>query len=359
MDLMMKKMFPKLMVLLLILCMVLPQAAMAAVPEGATCYIELTIEDDKENLEVSDVSSKYLTGASPLAAEVVTLINKNYDEMEVFRSPAMKRIMDEGLSAFRGSDAIWQNYLNKYFDDVDNVSGGTDFKALLADKLVTLNALTPDVEYKISFQNDVPYDAKFGTTYTVTVVLRVNEGSGSAGGDCPYYEPCPSLPYSDLNTSMWYHESVDYMLENGIMIGTGASKFSPNGTVTRGTLMTMLARLDGEDTTGSNPWYQIGMEWAVAEGVSDGTNPQANVTREQIVTMLYRYAGSPAVSGSRLAEFPDGGNVSSWAKDGMNWAIAAGIINGTGAGTLNPQGEASRVELAAMFHRFCVNVLNK
>ena len=116
-------------------------------------------------------------------------------------------------------------------------------------------------------------------------------------------------------------------------------------------LMTVLARYAGEDTTGGATWYEKSMEWAKAKGVSDGTNPNANITREQLVTMLYRYAGSPKADG-KLDSFSDAASVSTYAADAMQWAVANGIVNGSN-GKLNPQDNATRAEVAAILMRFC------
>lgn len=172
-----KNVFSKLLPLVLILCMVLPQMAMAAVPDGSTCYIEVSITDNVENNEVSGTSSQYLTGASPLAIEVVSLIQSKYAELKVFGSPAMRDIMNEGLSAFSGSGDAWTTFLNTYISDVSG-----DFKNKLKDKTVTLNDLVPDTAYSISFENEEHSDPKFGTVYTVTVTLKLNSSGGSEGG---------------------------------------------------------------------------------------------------------------------------------------------------------------------------------
>ena len=157
--------------------------------------------------------------------------------------------------------------------------------------------------------------------------------------------------FVDVDKSDWFADAVAYVTDKGLMNGTGSDTFSPNASTTRGMLMTVLARYAGEDTTGSTPWYQKGMEWAKANGVSDGTNPEANITREQLVTMLYRYAGSPAASGS-LDNFSDASTVSSYAVNAMQWAVANGIVNGSN-GKLNPQNNATRAEVAAILMRFC------
>ena len=157
--------------------------------------------------------------------------------------------------------------------------------------------------------------------------------------------------FSDVEKSDWFADAVAYVTEKGLMNGTGSDTFSPSASTTRGMLMTVLARYAGEDTTGSTPWYQKGMEWAKANGVSDGTNPEVNITREQLVTMLYRYVGSPKANGS-LDSFSDAASVSSYAVNAMQWAVANGIVNGSN-GKLNPQNNATRAQVAAILMRFC------
>ena len=160
-----------------------------------------------------------------------------------------------------------------------------------------------------------------------------------------------SKSFSDVKTGDWYADAVQYVTDKGLMNGTGDNKFSPSASTTRGMLMTVLARYAGEDTTGGATWYEKGMEWAKANGVSDGTNPEANITREQLVTMLYRYAGSPAASSS-LSDFYDSASVSSYAVNAMQWAVANGIVNGSN-GKLNPKNNATRAEVSAILMRFC------
>ena len=113
--------------------------------------------------------------------------------------------------------------------------------------------------------------------------------------------------------------------------------------------MTVLARLDGADT--STTPLQKGMQWAVEKGVSDGSNPNSAITRQQLVTMLYRYAGSPATK--QALDFPDADKVSTYALDAMRWAVESGIINGMTDGTLDPHGLATRAQVAAIMARYC------
>ena len=161
----------------------------------------------------------------------------------------------------------------------------------------------------------------------------------------------PTPDFTDVADDFWGKEAIDYVVAEGLMKGTSETTFAPNVTTTRAMLMTILARMDGVDTTSSNPWYQKGMEWAVAEGVSDGTNPEGTITREQLAVMLYRYSGSPAVSADALT-FADGDAVSDWAVEGVRWAVANGILSGKGNDTLDPQGNATRAEVAQMLCNF-------
>ena len=173
--------------------------------------------------------------------------------------------------------------------------------------------------------------------------------------DGTYADNCPSVSYGDVNTALWYHEAIDYVILNGLMNGIGDGKFNPNGNLSRAMMWTILARMDGVDTTGGSVWYEKGMQWAMTENVSDGANPNTDITREQLVTMLYRYIGSPAVSGNYLAGYSDGDKVSSWAKDAMNWAIANGIIQGNGNNILDPKDTATRAEVAQILANYQKN----
>ena len=149
----------------------------------------------------------------------------------------------------------------------------------------------------------------------------------------------------------WASEAVDYVVSEGLFNGTSDTTFSPDASMTRAMFFTVLARLDGVDTTGGATWYEKAMAWAVAEGITDGTNPEATITREQLAVMLYRYAGSPAAEGS-LTGFADAASVSAWAQDAMEWAVAEGILTGKNGSALDPQGTASRAEVATMLMRF-------
>ena len=163
-----------------------------------------------------------------------------------------------------------------------------------------------------------------------------------------------SKNFTDTNNH-WAEDAIDFATAHGMFSGTSATTFTPDSPMTRAMLMTVLARFDGEDTSGGSVWYEKGMEWAKANGVSDGSNPNGSITREQFATMLWRYAGSPAVSGS-LTGFSDHAKVSGYATDAMRWAVSTGIIGGMGNGTLAPQGNATRAQVATMLMRFVENL---
>ncbi len=149
----------------------------------------------------------------------------------------------------------------------------------------------------------------------------------------------------------WAKDAIDFVTARELFVGTGENIFSPNDPMTRAMLMTVLARLDGADTNGGATWYEKGMNWAVTNGISDGTFPHNNITREQLVTMLWRYAGSPAATGD-LSQFVDVGQISDYAQTAVRWAVENGIIQGFGNGELGPQGQATRAQVAQMLRNF-------
>ena len=186
--------------------------------------------------------------------------------------------------------------------------------------------------------------------------------------------PVSTLPFDDVAATAWYYDAVEYVYDNGLMNGTASDTFAPNATLTRGMLATVLWRMEGspvvnyalpfEDVSGGQ-WYTEAIRWAASVGVVNGTSattyaPNANITREQLATMLYRYAayksGSVSTSAS-LSGFTDAGSVSDYAADAMEWAVAEEIIGGMTSTTLVPQGSATRAQTATMLMRYCENVL--
>ena len=181
------------------------------------------------------------------------------------------------------------------------------------------------------------------------------------------YRDCPSAPFRDISLDAWYHSDVDYAVKHGLMNGVASDRFAPESGFTRAMLVTVLHRAAGTPEAPSpapfadvaaDAWYSGAVAWAYAAGVVNGVAPDrfapdAPVTREQLVTILYRYAG-----GSEAADlnvFPDAGEVSDYAREAMSWAIARGLVNGIardGATVLSPRGGATRAQVAAILKRF-------
>lgn len=162
----------------------------------------------------------------------------------------------------------------------------------------------------------------------------------------------PVMNYEDVRLGDWFYDSVEYVYTRGMMSGVSATQFGPYGQATRGAIWTALAAHAGFDINGGATWYERGQYWAVNRGITDGESPSGTITREQLVTMLWRYKGSPVVFGGDLWQFTDGYAVSSYAMDAMRWAVSTGLIGGAN-GRLSPQASTTRAEAAAILARFC------
>ena len=159
-----------------------------------------------------------------------------------------------------------------------------------------------------------------------------------------------SKVFGDVPAEHWAAEPVNFAASHELFQGTGDGAFSPAAPMSRAMLMTVLARLEGQETAGGETWYSQAMAWAQEQGVSDGTAPDSGVTREQLAVMLYRYAGEPEAKGD-TSKFADTASVSDWASDGMAWAVGAGLITGKDGGALDPAGQATRAEVATILQR--------
>ena len=186
----------------------------------------------------------------------------------------------------------------------------------------------------------------------------LTEGSGT-----PVLPVTPSKPkddkpttgssFTDVPAGSWYEEAVNYVHEKGLMNGTSSNAFSPNANTTRGMIVTILARVEGVNTNGT-PWYAAGQKWAMDNGISDGTNMPGVITREQLATILYRNAkqkGYDVSKSAALTGFSDADKVSGYAAEAMQWAVAEGLLQGSN-GKLNPQGSATRAQVATILMRF-------
>lgn len=231
---------------------------------------------------------------------------------------------------------------------------------------VAVKKLVNNTYYFTMPASDVRVDVSFGA------------GSGDpdigGGGSSSWEAGCPSASYVDMTPDAWYHTSVDYVLNRGIMTGTSGNTFEPNSNLTRAMVCTILYAMEGKpraiyadefSDVRAGDWYLNPVYWCASNGIvagmGDGSfGPNNNVTREQLATMLRsyaRYKGKDVSAKGNLSGFADSSSVSSWAAENMAWAVGAGIISGRDGGMLAPQGTATRAEAATMFYKFCTNVI--
>ena len=293
--------------------------------------------DVDEDVESVDIAMNYWGGGAPSASQLGNAAGKVEGADDYYTSPSMKRY---------SLTIIYDNGTPPYvYEDIFEIG----------DRCV------------LPFEQSRPgyifmgwyYDGK---TYQAedTIVIKGDTVIRALWSALPDIEPgqpsqpdepvVPDFPFADVSVNAWYYEAVKYVYENGIMNGMDRYSFQPNGTLTRAMVWTMLARLDGVDTEGGANWYAKAQEWATATGVSDGENPTGEVTREQLITMLWRYAGSPTYTAD-LSSYVDTADISSWAEQAMCWAVATGVIEGDENAALTPKADTTRAQAAAMLMR--------
>ena len=336
----MKKYLRSALVLMLVLCMVLPFGVQAA----STTYIVMTIENDETGSNyycITDESSHYLTAETNLLYEVVQLINANYygnGKMYGFGSPAMQDVMDEGLKAYKGTDAEWAAYVDKYYADVNPETGDSNLKDILRNKDSVLGDLVPNVKHSISFQNTVIGDAKYGVTYTVSITRY----GGAAG-------PKPTL------------NSQDHI---AYVTGYPDGSFAPNAYITREEATTIFYRLLSEDSrqrfetnvcgfsdVAEGRWSRTAIATmanaGIITGYPDGTfAPTKRVTRAEFAVIAARF-DSEAYTGDNL--FPD--IAGHWAAGYINQAASKGWVKGDENGNFRPNAPITRAEAVTMINR--------
>ena len=180
------------------------------------------------------------------------------------------------------------------------------------------------------------------------------------------------LPFTDVKSGDWFYEAVKYVYDNKLMDGTSSTTFAPLMTTNRAMIVTILWRLEGQPETDatlsftdveSGVWYTDAVNWAASKGIVKGYSdtvfaPNDTVTREQLATILYRYAetkGYDVTAEGNLSTFADGTNTSSWAAEAMEWAVGSGLLSGKDGGKLDPTGTATRAEIATILMRFAEN----
>ena len=257
---------------------------------------------------------------------------------------------------------------------VEATQGGTvtaDPTAAKAGTTVTLTP-APDAGYQVGA---VAVTDRFGDAVAVTEQAAGTYTFTMPNGQVTVtvtFEQAP-LPFHDVTEGDWFYDAVRYAYENGLMDGVGDSLFAPNSQTTRAQLVTILYRLEGEPevsgTSGFSDvaagiWYTDAVAWAAANGIVNGTTdttfaPGEDITREQLVTVLYRYAEAKGYDVSArvdLSAYPDANQIQSYAAESVAWAVAEGLIQGFEDNTLRPAGNATRAQIATILMRFCEGV---
>ena len=216
------------------------------------------------------------------------------------------------------------------------------------------DALTEDQKALVKHYDDlVKAEAEFAAIPPITPVGPSKPSKPSTPDTSK-----DNLPFTDVVSGSWYYDGVKYACDNGLMNGTSANAFSPNADTTRSMIVTILARMEGVNTSGGATWYTAGRAWAMENGISDGTNMEGKITREQLAAMLYRYAkmkGYDVSASASLSGYTDASSVSGWAKEAMQWAVGSGLIQGSG-NALTPQANASRAQIATILMRFAQSI---
>ena len=252
--------------------------------------------------------------------------------------------------------------------DVTNGSLSVNTKWAVEDERVYITAV-PDKGYELTW---LYVKAADGTSVKVYEAIKADtyyffmpdqEVTVSAIFAYDY----PDMPFIDVNPNSWYYSAIEFVYNKGIMNGVTASSFNPDGTITRGMIVTMLWRMAGEPSAvaagfadvAADSYYAKAIAWAAKNGIIEGYSassfgPNDAITREQLATVLYRYAKylGYTTTGSSLSGYYDASRVSSWAKDAMGWAVKNGVVTGLSSTWLNPNGTASRAEAAQMFMNF-------
>ena len=264
-----------------------------------------------------------------------------------------------------------------------NVGESETLKAVVKPENATIQSVTWKSTDETVATVDADGRVKAVASGTAEIIATTTDGGYEAvckvtvqKKDTPITPPTPSKPtkpstkptdepakpdaskFVDVSKNNWYFDAVQYVLESGLMNGTSANEFSPNADTTRGMIVTILARMEGVNTSGGATWYTAGRAWAMENGISDGTNMEGKITREQLAAMLYRYAklkGYDVSASADISGYTDASSVSGWAKEAMQWAVGSGLIQGSN-NALTPQANASRAQIATILMRFAQSI---
>ena len=283
----------------------------------------------------------------------------------VVENMAAERLTDEQKAATEGSIVY----------DISIISGGQKISSFGGQKITvslpyTLKAGEKAENVTVWYMNNKGELEKISCSY--------NEKTGLATFTTDHlsyyvvgYEN--KISFADVTENDWFYEYVMYAVQKGLFSGTGENTFSPNRSMTRSMLVTVLHRLEGKPAASkaaafsdvpAGQWYTDAVSWSLEKEIIKGITetefkPESNITREQLAVMLYRYASTKNMvsgEGGSTDSFTDKDKVSSWAETAVKWAVGNGIITGRTNGSLDPSGSATRAEVAAMLQRYIENV---
>ena len=341
----------------------------------------------KITIEAAPTKSGYDTPSGARASAAVALTVSGLSDNRNMTFPVQLAMKLPG--GFNSSDKVYVLHyktsgkdpekLDAYIRDEKIIFTTTSFSDFL---LVQENAAGYKVNVSLSTNGTVTADKKEsakGGTVTLTIkpdtgyalaALVISSKDGKTVGatkqsDTQYTFTMPEADvtvqavfmtaqiagFTDVPSTHTFYKEISWTAQKGVMNGVGGGKFNPNGKVTRQQMWMVLGRM-----AGANPANMAAARaWAIDNGISDGSKPTGAVSRQQLVTMLYRYAMNRnlAVGGAaNISTYPDNGAVSNYAKDALAWAVGNGIVAGTSSGKLNPQGTATRAHFAAFVYRF-------
>lgn len=320
-----------------------------------------TLTEALQKRAAADTQGAYDAAVAKLDKAIAADVKAAQGQSGGFRAAQLKT--GNTLELKKGASAIVQS-------GTCALSSGSLADVTAGSEVMAGEDLTAAHRYVVTSDAAVLRQAQAGTVaYQGGGTVKSGDGSGTgpSGGKT-------GLPFTDVTQDQWFYSAVAFVYEKGYFSGTGATTFAPNDSMNRAMVATVLHRVAGGESVAASElftdvpagqWYSQGIAWASAKGVVNGMGdgryePDAPVTREQLVTMLYRFEKDyrkVAVPGTgSLNNFIDGAKVSSWAQDAMRWAVGEGLIQGRNTGHLDPAGTASRAEVATILQRFAARM---
>lgn len=356
----------------------------------ATADVERLAEQTYTVVPDSGWKVDTVTYGQPGAEETVELTGLSYTAPPLYRDGNVLTVTFERSSsgsggAGSGGPGGGTVTYTVTVGDSENGRVETDPDDAPAGSGVTLT-VTPDEGYELSSLtvtdaggNEIPLTEADGTyRFTMPSSKVTVTAEFTAAGETPGTPEIPGtaeVPFADVSSADWYYEAVAYAYENGLMNGISDTQFDPDGTTTRGMMATILYRLEGDpaapacgfDDVAADRYYTDAVAWAAENDLVNGYGdqrfgPEDHVTREQMTSLLHRYAeykDYDVTAEGDLSGYNDADRISGYAVTAMQWAASEGLVNGMGDGTLAPQGESTRAQIAAILMRFLENVISE